>query len=211
MELAELRRRADAADGTIEAVESEIALLSGESGDLRQKIARQRQQVEQLDESIDLGRQEADILEQEVQRGEAAWVAAKLEAEEAERAAEELRSKIADLQESLRAAEEARDAAQQANTAAQVALSRAAADRDRARERVAQLDADLRKRRVEAVDSAAADRNTRARLSESNLAMLRASAGQAEAYPREGTPRTARHRVGGEGRGGPRRPRANPR
>jgi chromosome segregation protein len=90
--------------------------------------------------------------------------------------------KIADLQEALRAAEEARDTAQQTNTAAQVALSRATAERDRARERIAQLDVDLRKRRVEAVDLAAADRNSKSRLAESNLSMLRASAGQAEAY-----------------------------
>src|SRR5262249_37852306 len=92
------------------------------------------------------------------------------------------RIKLADLQDAMRAAEEARDAAQQANTAAQVALSRAVADRDRARERVAQLDVDLRKRRVEAVDLAATDRTTRTRLAESGLAMLRASAGQADAY-----------------------------
>ena len=100
VELAELRRRADAADGMIEAVESEIALLSGEAGDLQQKIARQRQQVEQLDETIELGRQEADILEQEVQRGEAAWVAAKLAAEEAERGRGSCGRRLAELQES---------------------------------------------------------------------------------------------------------------
>jgi chromosome segregation protein len=182
VELAELRRRADAAEGVIGAVESEIALLSGEAGDLQQKIARQRQQVEQLDETIELGRHEAEMLEQEVQRGEAAWLGAKLEAEEAERAAEELRAKLADLQDALRAAEEARDAAQNANTAAQVALSRAAADRDRARERVAQLDVELRKRRIEAIDLAGTERTTRAKLAESTLTMLRASAGQAEAF-----------------------------
>ena len=157
VEFAELRRRADSTDGVIEGVESEIALLSGESGDLQQKIARQLQQVEQLDETIELGRQEVELLEQEVQRGEAAWVAAKLEADEAERAEEELRIKLADAQHSLRHAGEEHDLAQQANTAAQVTLSRAAADRDRFRERATQLDADLRKRRVEAVDLAATD------------------------------------------------------
>src|SRR4029453_11475745 len=61
-------------------------------------------------------------------------------------------------------------------------LSRAAADRDRARERVAQLDVDLRKRRIEAIDLAGIERTTRAKLAETPPATLRASAGQAEAF-----------------------------
>ena len=182
VELADLRRQADAADGVIDAVGAEIELLSGEAGDLQQKIARQRQQVEQLDETVELLRQEAGLLEEEVRRGEAAWVAAKLEAEAAERSEEELKARIAELQVASHAAEAARDAAQQANTEAQVALSRAAADRDRARERAAQAEADLRKRRVEAVNIAATEAAARDRLTESTLAMLRAAAGQADAY-----------------------------
>ncbi len=182
MELAELRRQADTTDGTIEAIRSEIELLSGEAGGLSQKIARQRQQVEQLDEMIELLNQEARILEEEVQRSEAAWISAKLQAEEAERASEQLKVRLADLQEAMREAETNRDLAQQANTAAQVALSRAIADRDRIQERLTQLEAELRKRRIEAIDLASAERNALSRLLESNLAMLRASAGQADAY-----------------------------
>ena len=182
VELAEARRRADAADGTIEAVESEIDLLSSESGDLQQRIARQVQQVEQIDETIELARSESEILQQEVQRGEASWLAAKLEAEEAEHAEEALRVKLAESQHSLRDAEQVQEAAQQANTAGQVALAGAVAARDRARERSAQLEVDLRKRRVEAVDLVATDRTTRAKLTECTQAMLAASSGQAEAY-----------------------------
>jgi chromosome segregation protein len=182
IELAELHRRADAADGTIEAVESEIELLSGESGDLQQKIARQLQQVEQLDETIELAQREGDLLAEEVRRGEADWVSAKLAAEEAERAEESLRTRLVESEAALRQAEQHREAAQEANTAAQVALSRAVAERDRARERVSALDIDLRKRRVEAVDLAATDRTTRARLAECTLALLNASSGQADAY-----------------------------
>jgi chromosome segregation protein len=182
VEFAELRRQADAADGVIEAVEAEIELLSSEAGDLQQKLARQRQQVEQIDETVELLRQESSLLEEEVRRGEAAWVEAKLHAEDAERSEEQLKERLAQLQVATRSAEAARDDAQQANTAAQVALSRAAAERDRARERAAQVEIDLRKRRVEAVDLAAAERTARDRLSECTLAMLRANAGQAEAF-----------------------------
>ena len=56
----------------------EIELLSSESGDLQQRIARQVQQVEQIDETIELARHESEILQQDVQRGEASWLAAKL-------------------------------------------------------------------------------------------------------------------------------------
>ncbi|HSQ55628.1 MAG TPA: chromosome segregation protein SMC, partial [Gemmata sp.] len=161
IELAELRRQAAAADGVIDAIESEIELLSSEAGDLQQKIARQRQQVEQLDETVQLLHQESVLLEQEVQRGEAAWVTAKLQAEDAERSEEALKGVIAELQVAARAAETTRDAAQQTNTEAQVSLSRATAERDRARERVAEFETDLRKRRVEALDLAAAERTAR--------------------------------------------------
>ncbi|HEV3385497.1 MAG TPA: chromosome segregation protein SMC [Gemmata sp.] len=181
-ELTELRRKSDAAAGVIEAVESEISLLSGEAGDLQQKIAIQRQQVVQLDEMCDLLRQEIHHLEQEVQRGEAGWVAARLKAEESEQAAENLKSRLVELQREMHAAEESRDAAQQANTSAQVALSRAVLERDRTKERAGHLEVDLRKRRVEAVDLSTADRSVKLKLSESTMTMLRASSGQADAY-----------------------------
>jgi chromosome segregation protein len=212
VELAELHRQADATAGVIEAIESEIELLSSEAGDLLQKIALQRQQVEQLDDLIELLRQESALLEQEVRRGEAAWVAAKLQAEAAEKASEELKAKLTGVQEATRRAEAAREAAQHANTAAQVALSRAAADRDRARERVAQFEADLRKKKIEAIDLNSAEKNARGRLTDSTLAMLRASAGQADAYrekehrerlaaelaAKAGADREARERAGDE-------------
>jgi chromosome segregation protein len=182
VQLAERRQQVDHATGVIEATTAELELLSGEAGDLQQKIARQRQQVEQLDELIALLESEMAVQQDEVRRGEAAWVAAKLQADQAEQAAEDLKQQLADLQEAIESAEAARDTAQEAHTAAQVALSRAVADRDRARERVAQLESDHRKRRVEAVDLAAAERTLRGRLLESTLMQLRASAGLAEAY-----------------------------
>jgi chromosome segregation protein len=182
VELADLHQQADAADGAIEGGEAEVGLLSGEAGDLQQRIAAQAQQVDQLDELVGLLRGEADALEDEVRRGEAGWVAAKLRAEDAEGAAEELTAALAGLEEAARAAAADRDAAQQADTAAQVALGRAAADRDRARERVARLDADLRRRQIEAIDRAAAEVTARGRHLDHTLALLRATAGSADAH-----------------------------
>jgi chromosome segregation protein len=182
VELAELRRRADAVGGVIEAVEAEIGMLSGEAGDLQQQIARQRQQVEELDDRISLARQEAVHLEAEVRTGEAAWVATKQEADAAEAEADALGSRLDELRAAIRAGEQDRDRLQQAHTAAQVELSRAAADRDRLRDRQAQLEAEQKKRKIEAMDAVAALGNARNRLAESLLAMLRATAGMADAY-----------------------------
>ena len=182
IELADLRRQAESAEGVIEAVEAEIALLSDEAGDLLQRIARQRQQVENLDAEIDLNRGECRLLEQQVQEGEAAWTAARMAAEEAELAATQLTARLAEVKQALAAGAQERSAREQAHTAAQVALSRAAADRDRVRDRLAQIDSDIRKRKIEAVDLSAADRNARGRLADCTLSALRASAGQAEAY-----------------------------
>jgi chromosome segregation protein len=180
--LADLRRQEDAVAGVLEAVAAEIALLSDEAGGLLQRIALQRQQVETLDGEIELLRAECAILERQVQEGEAAWVSARMAAEQTEQAAAELAARIADLKRALADGVEERDRRQQAHTAAQVALSRAAADRDRARERLAQVEAELRKRKIDAVDLSSIDHTTRTRLEGCTLAALRASSAQAEAY-----------------------------
>jgi chromosome segregation protein len=179
---ADLRRRADAVAGQAEAAETEIDMLSGEAGDLQQKLAVQRQQLDQLDENLDLLRAEARILEDEVRRGEAAWVGSKLEAEEAEGQAAALGNELERQKAESRAAVDAQKAAQGAHTAAQVGLGRASADRDRTRDRQSALEADLKKRRIEAIDQVAAAANAKSRLAEAVLSVLRATAAAAAAF-----------------------------
>jgi len=193
-ELIGLRQQADSVDGVIDAVDAEIGLLSGEAGDLQQQIARQRQQIEQLVDSLDTLATETRLLEDEVRGGEAKWVAAKLEADDAEQQAEQLRQRLEGIQAAIAAGEQERERCQQAHTEAQVALSRAAASRDRARERLTQIDSDLRKRKTDVVDRASAFQTARHRLEEGILAMLRASAGMAAAYGEKET----RERASGE-------------
>jgi chromosome segregation protein len=182
VELADLRRRADAANGVLAAVEAEIGVLSGETVGLQQRIATQRGEVSQLTELLDLLGDEVRRLDHEVQKGEAAWVAARLEAEEARRAEEELKAELAALQHELQAAAADRDRRQAADTAARVALSEAAAAQKRAADRRAQLDKELKDRKIEALDRAAVAHTARGRLADSVLDMLRMSAGLAEAY-----------------------------
>ncbi len=181
-ELAELRRRADAVAGRAEAAEAEIDLLSGESGDLQQRIAVQRQQLDELEERHELLRAEARMLAEEVQRGEAAWLGAKLEADEAEAQAAALETELERQKAESKAAADAQASAQEAHTAAQVAVGRAAAERDRARDRLASLEADLKKRRIEAIDQSAAAANAKNRYAETILSVLRATAAAAAAF-----------------------------
>ena len=181
-EVAALRRRADGLAGEQGAAESEIELLSDEAGDLQQALARQRQQVEQQDELLDLLRTETAGLEREVQRGEAGWLEAKTEADEAEAAADELGRRLAGLRAALAAAEADRDRCHQAHTAAQVAAGRAAADRDRAKDKAAQLAADRKNRKIEWIDAGSNAHNARLRLRDADLTVLRAEAGLADSY-----------------------------
>ena len=180
--LAGLRRQTDANDGVVGAVETEIEMLSGEAGGLQQQIVRQREQQEELDGRIELAGSEARMLEAEVRKGEAAWVRAKLEAEEEERAAEALQVALAETRQAIRDGEQRRDRCQESHTAAQVALSRSAAECDRATERLTQFEAEYRKRKIEASDHSARVHTARTRLAGCTLAMLRASAGMADAF-----------------------------
>ena len=182
VELAELRRTAEAVAGRAEAAEAEIDMLSGEAGDLQQRIAVQRQQLDALDDRIEVLRAEAQMDEDEVRRAEAAWVGAKLEAEAAEAEAAGLETELERLKSEAKSGAAAQAAAQEAHTAAQVSAGRAAADRDRTRDRLAGLEADLKKRRIEAIDRSAEARNIQGRLTETVLSILRATASAAAAF-----------------------------
>jgi len=182
VEFADLRRTAEAVAGRAEAAEAEIDMLSGEAGDLQQRIAVQRQQLDELDDRIELLRAEARTDEEEVRRAEAAWVGAKLEAEAAEAEAAGLETELERLKSEVTTAAAAQAAAQEAHTAAQVSAGRAAADRDRTRDRLAGLEADLKKRRIEAIDQSAAAKNVQGRLAETVLSILRATAAAAAAF-----------------------------
>jgi chromosome segregation protein len=63
-----------------------------------------------------------------------------------------------------------------------VALSRAAAERERFRERQSQIEGELRRRKIEAIDRASTFASARDRALTGLLAMLRASSGMAEAF-----------------------------
>jgi chromosome segregation protein len=181
-EQSDLRRRADALDAPIRDREAEIAALTGEAGSLRDQILEQRQVQRQLADTLELLSREAAIAEAELAKADAAWRGASEQAEEADREAEMVKARLADADAALVAAERDRDERVRENTDAQVALSRVNERLAGLRTKRDELDAELRQRRIDAVNLASADRSVRGRLLESQLAALRAGSAAAAAY-----------------------------
>jgi chromosome segregation protein len=181
-EQAELRRRAGTLDGPIHGREAEIAALTGEAGSLRDQILEQRQVQRHLADTLDLLSREAVIAEGELAKADQEWQTASQQAGETDREAEAVKDRLADTDAALTTAEHDRDERVRENTDAQVALSRVNERLAGLRRKRDELDAELRQRRIDAVNLASADRSVRGRLLESQLAALRAGAAAATAY-----------------------------
>jgi len=176
------RRQADALGPHIRALETEITALGGEAGTLRDRIREQRQIHEQQTGLLDLLRQEASTLETEAGRSRAAWESTSRDAENAERDERALREKLAHADTELTECQLERESRQDAHLAAQLALSRVKDQLSGLQQRQVYLDTELRQRRIDAVNLSSMERSARGKLTDSTLAMLRASAIAAEAY-----------------------------
>lgn len=177
-----VRQRSHEVDAAHQTIEAEIAELAGEAGGIQQQFARQQQQLELLSESASLLEHECGVLARDLHRGESVLQEVRQSAADADREALDVKTKLEANAVAVRESQDEQLRCQQEHTEAQLAVERAAADRDRSRERLTALELDSRKRRIEAVDLSAADRNARGRHLASQLAMLRASAGMASAF-----------------------------
>ncbi|MBL8867485.1 MAG: AAA family ATPase, partial [Planctomycetia bacterium] len=177
-----LRGRAGAMDATISALDAEIGTLAGEAGTLRDRILEQRQRRERLVELGELAASEAAILARELAKAEAAWQEAKRQADAADAEAGELKRRLAEAEEQVRAAETTRDTRQTENTAAQVALTRVRQQLAALKARAAELDSDIKHRKIDAINLATAERTLRDRMLAAQLDVLRATAAAADAY-----------------------------
>ena len=179
---ADLRRQADALNDPIARLITEIDTLTGEADTLRERIAARRERHAGLIDQIGQGRMEADQIRDELGRARAAWGDAHQQAEAADAAAREVKARLEQADTDLRAAAQLRGAREQENTAAQVALNRAQDHLAATTAAAGRIAADLRQRKVEAVNLAAQERSARGRLLDLQLSMLRATAAAADAY-----------------------------
>ncbi|MCU0703093.1 MAG: chromosome segregation protein SMC [Fimbriiglobus sp.] len=176
------RRQADAMDAPVQALETEIAALSGTAGTLQSQIAAQRQEQKRLTDLMHLLREEARHLEAESRSAEAALARTHDQWQQAVQQEAEVGERLVNTEAALAAAHADRDRRQKENTDAQVALGAVNARLAALRTKHAELENELKLRRFDAINLTTAERSAAARLAESQLLMLRASDTAAHAY-----------------------------
>jgi chromosome segregation protein len=177
-----LRRQADAMDAPVRALETEIAALSGEAGTLQSQIAAQRQEQKRLADLMHLAREEARHLEAEVRSVEAAFTRTAEQWQAAVTEEAELSRRLVQTESDLTAANADRDRRQGENTAAQVSLGRVTAHLAGLRKKHEELEGELKLRRFDAMNLTTAEKAAAARLTDSQLQMLRATDTAAHAF-----------------------------
>ena len=179
--LADVRDQADALAGPIHGLEEEVRALTSNAANVQTEVLKQTQQRERLTDDIALVRHEWEMLEEELRRLEDFWRETRGKAEEAEHEAADLRSQLEAADHAIRAYEHDRTTRQQDVTAARVALAETTQRLTSLREAYQKLETDLSRGRTEAERMGRHESVLLARLAESELAALRASAGMADA------------------------------
>jgi chromosome segregation protein len=181
-EQARLRHDADALATPIMELAAEIAGLTGAAGTLRERIAEHRQKHARLMDAAELLGQEIVVASADRDRADAVLASATTEARTADAAAAAVTAHLSAAEAATRTAEAMRDQRHEDHTAAQVALCRAKQAAATTRSRVGEIAAELKQRKIDQVNAAAAVRAARSRAMETLLAALRATAATAHAF-----------------------------
>lgn len=178
----DLRTRAFGFNSPIQDLETEIETLSSTAGSLRDQILEQRQMLRQLEESIQLTKQECGILEIDHSRATADRDAAIRHAEEADREATELRERLDQYLALLSQAEADKQAVQDRLTAAKVEMGRWNEQLAGMQSRRDSLEAERKQRVIDGVNMQSSIRQLTRRQRESLLTCMRSLASAASAY-----------------------------
>jgi chromosome segregation protein len=181
-DLADLRERIAALDADAATRQEEITVLSEQAADLRARALRHRDRRQGLHEEVTLGRDEMQRLEQDIAQLDEAWQKARGEAAAAEAQVHALQGRLTAAEQEIRQREQERQQRQQEHTAGKVALAQAEERASALHDRQRQMEDDLRQRGQERAQAEEALRACRARLVESQRAMLLASDALAHAY-----------------------------
>jgi chromosome segregation protein len=159
-----------------------VALLAGQAGDLQTQIVQHRQHRDRIDDEIALYQSEMQILDQELESLEDTWRELCRQAEEAERICAELTARMEQAEREARLLEMDRARLHDEHTAAKIAFAQIDERLGAQRARLAQLDADLDRAHEESRRIERHQAVLEARLTESRLAMLAASAEIADSF-----------------------------
>jgi len=178
----EYRRRADALDAPIHALETEIRALGGEAGTLRDQLRDQRLVQQQLAGMRDLIIREATQLERELTSASHAFAESQSAWREAEQTAESIRQKLARAETDSALAQADRDRKQADNVAVQIELGRAQEQLAGLMNRRDEYSEELATRARDSANLTGQRRSAAAKLAASQLAILTATAAAAAAY-----------------------------
>ena len=178
----EYRRRADALDAPIHALETEIRALGGEAGTLRDQLREQRLVQQQLAGMRDVILREATQLERELTSASDGFAESQSAWREAEQTAESIRQKLARTEADSALAQTGRDQRQAENVAVQIELGRAREQLAALKNRRDEYCGELATRTRDSANLAGQRRSAAAKLAASLLAILAATAAAAAAY-----------------------------
>jgi chromosome segregation protein len=181
-DLAELRDRITVLDGQTEQLQEEAGVLAGQAGDLRSRIGQHRERREGLHEEVAVSQNEIGNLEREIESLDASLQQARAQAEAAEGRVQALQARMQRAEAEIRGHETRYQQQQQEYTTAKVALAQVEERLTALRAKHRQLETDLQQRRHEQAQGEQQLAAALARLRESQLTMLQASALLARCY-----------------------------
>lgn len=177
-----LRERIAELDRNAQSLQEEVDVLAEQASDLRSRIGQHRQRREGLHEEVRISQSEIDCLEQDIATSEMRWQTARQQATDAETRVHELQTRLRLAEQEAREAEQRRHSLEQERTAAKVALGKVEERLTALRARHRQTESDLAQRQQEQTQLASQVATGEGRLSESQRAMLLASAALASCY-----------------------------
>ncbi len=181
-ELAGVRERIDGLDSLTRDRQKELEVLTEQAADLHGRVERHRDKRQGLHEEAATHRDEMQRIEQDSAALEKSWQEASAQAAAAEVQVALLHKRLHEAEEEIRGLERQRAEKQQACTQAQVALAKTEERLASLGARHQQLMRDLHQSRHEHEQSRQGLANCKARLTESQSTMLRASSHLAQAY-----------------------------
>jgi chromosome segregation protein len=181
-DLAELRNRVLDAERQAQEEQEQIDVVSEQAADLRSRVQRHRDRRQGLHEEVTVSRDEIQRIDDELDGLERTWHDAQTQAAEAETRVQALHVRMHEADEEVRRLDQGRQFRQASCTEAQVALATAEERLRSLESRHQQVERDHRQRAAELVQSRQALTDGRAKLSESQQTMLRASSLLAQAY-----------------------------
>jgi chromosome segregation protein len=182
LDLVGLRDRVQDAERQAQEEQEQIDVLGEQAADLRGRVQRHRDRRQGLHEEVTISRDEMQRIDEEFAGLERAWHDAQAQAAEADARVQALHARMHVADEEARGRDHETQAQQASCTEAQVALAKAEERLHSLEAQHQQLERDHRQRAEELEQARQALVDGRAKLTESQQTMLRASAVLAQAY-----------------------------